>query len=134
MDEGLEKQAAEWFERGRHDIEMAQLLYDERGYTDTIAFLIQQAVEKYLKGFLVLKSIPPRKTHNLDFLLKGVIEFDKDFGEFIDLCRKATKYYIEERYPPSPTPQYSYEEIEADLAKAWELIRKIREKCKIKNT
>ena len=41
MDEGLEKQAAEWFERGRHDIEMAQLLYDEHGYTDTIAFLIQ---------------------------------------------------------------------------------------------
>ena len=87
-----------------------------------------------MKGFLVFKGIPPRKTHNLDFLLKGVIEFDKDFGEFIDLCRKVTKYYIEERYPPSPTPQYSYEEIKADLAKAWELIRKIREKCKIKNT
>lgn len=133
MDEGLEKQAAEWFERGRHDIEMAQLLYDERGYTDTIAFLIQQAVEKYLKGFLVFKGIPPRKTHNLDFLLKGVIEFDKDFDEFIDLCRKATRYYIEERYPPSPAPQYSYEEIGADLAKAWELIRKIQGKTQPKS-
>lgn len=64
---------------------------------------------------------------------KPVIELDRNFGEFIDLCRKATKYYIEERYPPGPTPQYSYEEIKADLAKAWELIRKIREKCKIEN-
>jgi HEPN domain-containing protein len=70
MDEALERQAAEWFERGRHDIEMAQLLYNERGYTDTIAFLIQQAIEKYLKGFLVYKGVAPRKTHNLDFLLK----------------------------------------------------------------
>jgi HEPN domain-containing protein len=134
MGEGLEKQAAEWFERGSHDIEMAQLLYDERGYTDTIAFLIQQAVEKYLKGFLVSRGIAPRKTHNLDFLLKKIIELDKDFDEFVDLCRKATRYYIEERYPPSPVPQYSYEEIKLDLDGAWELIRKVREKCKIENT
>ena len=112
---------------------MAQLLYDERGYTDTIAFLIQQAIEKYLKGFLVYKGISPRKTHNLDFLLKRAIEFDKDFDEFIDLCRKATRYYIEERYPPSPAPQYSYEEIGADLAKEWELIRKIQGKTQPKS-
>lgn len=128
MDEGLEKQAAEWFERGRHDIEMAQLLYDERGYTDTIAFLIQQALEKYLKGFLVLKGIAPRKTHNLDFLLKRVIELDSGFDGFIDLCRKATRYYIEERYPPSPVPQYTYEEIKMDLDRAWELVKKIQGK------
>ena len=46
MDKGFEKQAEEWFERGRHDIETAQLLYDERGYTDSIVYHIQQAIEK----------------------------------------------------------------------------------------
>lgn len=126
MDEGLEKQATEWFERGQHDVEMAQLLYDEGGYTDTIAFLVQQALEKYLKGFLVSKGITPRKTHNIDFLLKKAIEHDKDFEEFIDLCQRATKYYIDTRYPPSPIPQYSYEEIKVDLDKAWTLIKKVQ--------
>jgi len=33
MDEGLKKQALEWFERGDHEIETAQLLYDQHGYT-----------------------------------------------------------------------------------------------------
>ena len=45
MDEPLKKQAREWFERGRHDIDTAQLLYDERGHTDSIAYHIQQALE-----------------------------------------------------------------------------------------
>lgn len=40
MDEAFKKQAAEWFERGCHDIETAQLLFDERGYTDSIAYHI----------------------------------------------------------------------------------------------
>jgi HEPN domain-containing protein len=44
-DQGLRQQVTEWFERGDHDIETAQLLYDERGYTDTIAYHIQQALE-----------------------------------------------------------------------------------------
>jgi len=29
MDEGLQRQALEWFERGDHEIETAQLLNDE---------------------------------------------------------------------------------------------------------
>ena len=30
MDESFRKLAEEWFEKGDHDLEMAQLLYDER--------------------------------------------------------------------------------------------------------
>lgn len=41
MDKAYKKQADEWFERGLHDIGTAQLLYDERGYTDSIAYHIQ---------------------------------------------------------------------------------------------
>lgn len=33
-----EQQVKEWLDRGKHDIEMAQLIYDEHGYTDTIAY------------------------------------------------------------------------------------------------
>ena len=50
MDEAFKRQAEEWFERGRRDMETAQLIYEQHGYTDAIAYHIQQAVEKYLKG------------------------------------------------------------------------------------
>lgn len=126
MDSPFKKQAGEWFERGRHDIETAQLLYDQRGYTDTIAYHIQQALEKYLKGCLVLHETRPPKIHELDTLLNRVAVFDDSFIDFLDLCEKASRYYIEDRYPPGPPVEYEYEEIKIDLDRAWELIRKIR--------
>ena len=125
MDEAFKKQASEWFQRGLHDIETAQLLYDERGYTDSIAYHIQQAVEKYLKGYLVFNGRKPPRIHELDTLLNHVGRFDDNFNSFLELCEKASRYYIEERYPPGPILEYEYEEIKADLDNAWELIRKV---------
>ncbi len=129
-DEKLKQQALEWFERGDHDIETAQLLYDKRGYTDAIAYHIQQAIEKYLKGYLVLKGERPPWVHELDTLLTLVASFETDLYEpFIELCEKATRYYIEDRYPPGPPAEYNREEIKADLELAWNLVRAIRGKA-----
>ena len=125
MDDAFKKQAQEWFERGRHDIETAQLLYDEQGYTDSIAYHIQQAVEKYLKGYLVLNGMKPPRIHELDTLLNHILRFDDRFKSFLELCEKASRYYIEDRYPPGPIVQYEYNEIKTDLDKTWELIRKV---------
>ena len=128
MDKAFRKQSQEWFERGSHDIETAQLLYDERGYADSIAYHIQQAIEKYLKGYLVLHGKKPPRIHELDTLLNHIGAFDDDFDGFFDLCEKASRYYIEDRYPPGPIVEYEYDEIKADLESAWELINKIRSK------
>jgi HEPN domain-containing protein len=128
MDEALKRQAAEWFERGQHDIETAQLLFDERGYTDAIAYHIQKSIEKYLKGYLVLHGRKPPRIHELDTLLNHVLPFDNSLAGFLDLCEKSSRYYFEDRYPPGPPVEYSYEEIKADLDEAWELIKSIRVK------
>lgn len=132
MNKAYRKQADEWFERGQHDIETAQLLYDEHGYTDSIAYHIQQAIEKYLKGFLVLQGKRPPKIHELDTLLNYIAAFDKSFMNYLDLCEKASRYYIEDRYPPGPVVEYDYEEIKNDLDETWKLIRKITAKVEEK--
>lgn len=44
----------------------------------------------------------------------------------IEFCEKATRYYVEDCYPPGPPAQYTYEEIKADLDLAWQLIRLIQ--------
>lgn len=132
MDEELKQAAMEWFERGERDIETAQLLYDEQGYTDMIAYHIQQTVEKYLKGYLVLKGQRPPWVHDLDTLLNLVSETDPDlYSPYVDLCEKATRYYLDERYPPGPATDYSREEVKADLDLAWQLVRVIREKAEV---
>jgi len=131
MDKAYQAQASEWFERGNHDIETAQLLYDERGYTDSIAYHIQQALEKYLKGYLVLNGKRPPRIHELDALLANIGAFDKNFADFLGLCEKVSKYYIDDRYPPGPPVDYKYEEIKSDLDRAWEMVRNIQAKTGI---
>lgn len=130
MDEGWKSVAMEWFERGDRDLATAQLLYDRQGYTDMVAYHIQQAIEMYLKGYLVLRGQRPPWVHELDTLLNLVSEFEADlYSPFIDLCEKATRYYLEERYPPGPPAEYSRKEIKADLDLTRDLTRMIRDKA-----
>jgi HEPN domain-containing protein len=129
MDEGFKQQASEWFERGDREIETAQLLYDEEGYADAIAYHIEQAIEKYLKGYLVLKGQKSPWGHEVDSLLNLVGKFEADlYPQFIELCEKVTRFYIEDRYPPGPPAEYSREEIKADLDSAWQLVKLIRQR------
>ncbi|MHB9030061.1 MAG: HEPN domain-containing protein [Candidatus Latescibacterota bacterium] len=127
MDEGFKVQALEWFERGDHNIETAKMLLRNEWYTDVIAYHIQQAIEMYLKGFIVLHGKNPPKIHELDVLLSQAARYDKRLNPFLELCEKATKYYLEDRYPPGPLVQYSYAEIKGDMEKTDELIRNMRE-------
>lgn len=132
MDEGLKRQAQEWFDRGNRDMETSQLLYDQGGYTDVIAYHLQQAIEKYLKGYLVLKGQKPPRIYELDNLLSLVDKFETHlYSSFIELCEKATRYYIEDRYPPGPPVEYKREEIKKDLDLTWHLVNKIRQKANL---
>lgn len=122
--------AQEWFTKGSHDIEMAQLLYNQMGYTDTIALLIQQAVEKYLKGYLIYNGWRLRKIHDLEELLSEAIRVDKDFSKFLGSCQKITQYYVESRYPLESPIEYTREEIKQSLDEAYEIITKIKQAIK----
>ncbi len=100
----------DWLEKGGHDLEDGMLLLKNGGYTDTICFHAQQAVEKYLKGYLVYKKNNPRAIHHLEELAKDCAKFDKEFLECLDKCLVLTRYYIETRYPPLVPIEYSREE------------------------
>ena len=50
-----EQVVKEWFERGERDLHVAEILTARGEYFDVALFHIHQAVEKYLKGFLIYK-------------------------------------------------------------------------------
>lgn len=52
-------------EKGKRDIKVAEFLFDACHYTDIIALHVQQAIEKYLKAFLIRNGWALRKTHDL---------------------------------------------------------------------
>ncbi len=129
MAEEYHIQAREWFQRGDHDLEMAQLLFDQQGYLDTVAYLTQQGLEKQLKGYLAWHGIRPPRTHDLQLLLNQLIVLDRRFEPYLDLCIRATRFYLEDRYPPGPPPMYDRAHIDAVLREAWELVQLIRASC-----
>jgi len=115
----------DWFRIGDRELRRAKNLLDLKDL-EGAGVNIQQAVEKYLKGYLLSKGWQLRKTHDLEVLLNEAIAHDRSFEEFRTACMKMTEYYIEERYPftvPSPLTE---EEIKESLGAAEKLIDKIK--------
>jgi len=115
--------ADDWFEKADHDLEVAQVLYDNNKYTDIICFHAHQAIEKYLKGYLYFNGQMPRKIHNLEELLKDCSALQPKFLEYLDACNKITAYYIETHYPTPAASEYT----RAEAQEAIEIARNIVE-------
>jgi len=80
-----------WLLLADEDISVIDSLFNSGPeiYARTICFHAQQAVEKYLKAFLVFHNIDFPKTHDLEFLLLECQKIDKndfdfDFGSLTD--------------------------------------------------
>lgn len=112
----------DWLEKGNHNLEDAKRLFKNGGYTDTICFLCQQAVEKYLKTYLITKKAVPGPIHHLEDLTRHCAKFEKDFLKFLDVCSLLSRYYIETRYPPLVPIEYTKEETAKAIAIAEEII------------
>lgn len=75
-----------------------RLLEDEDEYL--AGFCLQQAVEKYLKAFLLSKGWQLRKIHDLETLLDDALVFAPEFEKYRATCQTISAFYLAERYPP----------------------------------
>jgi HEPN domain-containing protein len=64
-----------------------------------ICYHCQQAVEKYLKSYLVLYGQEPPHTHDLDDLCKRCQKYAPSFADVADICTELTAYGVQPRYP-----------------------------------
>jgi len=119
---------ADWFAQGDLDVQAAEILLAQGGPLPIIAFHLQQAVEKYLKGFLLSTGWPLRRFHDLEVLIQEAIARDPDFTPFLAPCQRITEYYIETRYPIGVHTPLQRNTLEADLSTVRSLIALIRQK------
>ncbi len=122
--------AKEWLVISYHEIEAAKLLFGVNHYTDTIANLLQQSIEKSLKSLLAYENRKIIKSHKLVeiySLVTHMIELD----DKLDYLELATEYYAEDRYP---NPNYELpprDEIEQVISFAEELFDRVCKKLDI---
>jgi HEPN domain-containing protein len=93
-----------WLFRANEDILVIENLFgsEPKIFSSSICFHAQQAVEKFLKAFLVYHDIDFPKTHDLDFLLLeckkiNYIIFDINLGSLTDFgvsIRYPDDFYI----------------------------------------
>ena len=125
MDESSQPIAAAWFERADEDLKVVRHLLAQGFGHFTAASLLQQAVERYLKGYLLSTGWALKKTHDLEQLITEAISRDADFRPFLEVCRQLTEYYSETHYPPIVNSDLTPEEVEASLQHAERLIELI---------
>jgi len=90
------------------------------------AMLLQQGVEKYLKGYLLSRGWKLKRTHDLFELLENAFPAASEMTRFEAACIRITEYYTEQRYPPLLSSDLSREEVHQSLAEADELIVEIK--------
>lgn len=80
-------------------------------YLDTVTFHCQQAVEKYLKAYLIYQSTAFKFSHDLIYLLDLITQEDHDFESYYDTLSELQGYAVEIRYP-NETIYLSNEKVE----------------------
>ena len=105
MDEEL---VAEWFKFADADIDTALLLKEMRPqHREIICYHCEQAVEKYLKGFLVSKNQMPPKTHDLTNICNLCSEQDQNFSSLLPQCSYLKQFGVQPRYPKEMDISYT---------------------------
>ena len=107
--------AKEWFNRGKKDIDDAEFLLDNNRALENVSFHIHQAIEKYIKGFLIFHGWELERIHDLVKLIEEVIKIDKSFIKFIKPLQKITNFYFESRYPLGYDVEYTKQELKAAI-------------------
>lgn len=101
-----------WIQKGDHDLGTAKITFLHiPEYLDTVTFHCQQAVEKYLKAYLIFQSTPFRLSHDLIYLLDLITQKDSNFERFYDTVSELQGYAVEIRYP-NETIYLSNEKVE----------------------
>ena len=100
MTPALKAYIESWTNKAEHDLISAQRLLEIKPMIlDTACFHCQQAVEKYLKAYLIYNELQIEKTHDIIFLLNQCANFDPIFATIDPL--DINSYAVNGRYPDS---------------------------------
>lgn len=124
-----------WLIKANNDLKVAEnelQLPSGKVITDAVCFHAQQAVEKFLKAYLITQKVEFGKTHNLEYLRELCLGVDEDFKQIE--VGNLTYYAVEVRYPDefyTPTIKEARESV--DLARKIKefIIRKLALRKKI---
>ncbi len=96
----IDKETTEWLIKASSDLKIVEHelnLPEEEIVKDAVCFHCQQAVEKYLKAFLIYHKVKPKRTHDIGHLLDQCANIDEDFASIE--VKELSIFGVDIRYP-----------------------------------
>ncbi|HKK80965.1 MAG TPA: HEPN domain-containing protein [Prolixibacteraceae bacterium] len=109
----------QWLAKANEDLLVVEKLTEyEIIATSSVCFHCQQAVEKFLKAFLITNGVDFKKTHNIEFLLSECSDIDIDFKNINP--KELSDFGVDARYPgdmyvPDENETQEYKTIAFDI-------------------
>ncbi|HWF61098.1 MAG TPA: HEPN domain-containing protein [Nitrospira sp.] len=117
MDRTDSPYAEDWLKVARRDWHRIHVLLKD-GDADGAGFFLQQAVEKYLKAFLLIHGWKLKKVHTLQSLLDEAAAFAPQVVALRPVCERVSGFYIGDRYPSVEAEGLQTEDIRRELLEA----------------
>ncbi|MEW6686297.1 MAG: HEPN domain-containing protein [Candidatus Edwardsbacteria bacterium] len=113
------EEAERWFKQASYDFESAKRNFEQKIYSYT-CFMCEQAAQKVLKAYLILKGERYIWEHSIQKLVERCSKYDEVFRNLRESGAILDKYYLTSRYPdaiaPPAIPYESYTKKEAKEA------------------
>ena len=119
MNEATIQFIKQWLIKANEDLLVVEKLTESEIIAPaSVCFHCQQAVEKFLKAFLICNNVDIQKTHNIDFLLSECADIDIDFKAISP--KELSDFGVDARYPgdlyiPSSEETIEYKQIAFDI-------------------
>ena len=94
------KEYEKWFKKAEGDLmKITNVISLENAPYDLCCFHAQQAAEKYLKSYLVVRNSAFPKTHDLVQLIELCLKFNTQFNDILQISYRLSEYGVTPRYP-----------------------------------
>jgi len=116
---------AGWRRIGEKDLRRVEHLLGVHD-PEAAGFYLQQALEKFLKAFLLSKGWELKRIHDLETLLNAALVYDPSLEPYRAVCQKVTGFYMVERYPLMTDMALTEVDVHSSLEQAGGLIERLR--------
>jgi len=116
---------ADWLRIAEKDLGRVKHLLHAHD-AEAAGFYLQQAVEKFLKAFLLSKGWQLERIHDLETLLNEALRYAPSLESYRPACQKITAFYFIERYPFITEVSVTEEDVRGSLKQVEGLIETLR--------
>lgn len=121
-----------WLEFAEIDLKTAKIIFSSPEILiPPILYHTQQCAEKSLKGSIIFKRSPFKKTHDLIELLEMCYGIDDEFRNISSRMSDLNPFSTDARYPESYYPMLDTVSAEQSISPASEVLKFVKDKIEL---